>query len=1276
MQDVDLRLPSSRFEGTVRYHVSEGDVELDLDSDSLAFADVRFLSPALPERGGGRLTIRAALRDTAPSDIDITNARLASDGSRVSGNLGVTTHNRVFTLRNTDLRFTRFSSQLAERLSPGLNVRVPGTFTGRATLAGPEADMRVDVSGTYDPSAHAPFAFTARGHLGAGETVRARNLRITARGVPATLADEFGPPQRIRGTFDAQAVLSGSSASRFTGSGTLRHHDNGVTSTVSVEGDVAPADSVRMNLRVTSLDVPLAAITRNNPRVGLTGRVTGSGTISGTPRSIVSTMTLQLPAGTVDAEGRLRRVGETPFYRVSARLRDIDANAAAPRVPFTSLNGLVTVDGYGFDLATLRARVSMQLRDVVVDSAQVTDVVLLAEARDARLAVDSLRLHAPFGTATARGTIGLVEGITGTLTYQADVPTLAGLDRWIATGDTTLVYPRSLVRQRVMSRAMRADSIRREAVIASGNIDSIVRRGVSAARRGEPTRVDVTEPIARDSLSGGIALRGTVQGNVRRFTTEGQAALTHVVWGGNEIGRGALEYRWVDVGTPDAELTAELGVDSLRAAGFAFDSTHVAATYRNRTGNVTLQVFPGDTSIYRVRAAYELRADQNEVRLQDVNLKFDSVTWASTHESVVRWSGGSVAIDSLDLRTGADASAPGRILVHGELPDDDPGRLQVLVQNLRLAPWLTLLQSNLPIDGIASLNATIEGTRRSPTIRGAVALENQVFRGAAFPSARSEFEYADRRLRFEGALVRREGNVATGTAIARLTGAVPIDLRMTDAVERRMYDGAITVDVEGDSIPLGPLAQFVEGIAVIDGSARGRVGIRGSWEQPRFEGDIALAVPRLGVAATGVTLVNGIAQLRMDGDRLVIDTLSAVSGGGTIHARGTMLLERIDRPVLDVTVIANEARVLDNARGQLVVSSELDFRGQLDTLSVGGSVTVMHGALMIPEPQSLNLINTGDPALFAVVDTALARELEVGPPPPLLKNATVNVRLDVRRGTWARSADANIEVFGAVDIERRPWANEISVTGSLQTDYGTYELYGRRFAVTRGSARFTGPPTNPTLQVLATHEVAQAGRAPLIIQVTIGGTLERPNVSLESQAQPTLTQNELIAYLAFGRSSTSLLQVDGSTVDAGGMTGSSLAGNVAALATRQLAGVALGALITEIERDLIDRTAADVLNIRPADLPPGLSLGAMGTVLSGTQIEIGKYLDRHTFVVAQVRPTLAVPGATIERRFGPALRVRTSLETRYLPLRPSLTEGLRPRMQQVLAGFLIFTRSW
>jgi translocation and assembly module TamB len=295
-----------------------------------------------------------------------------------------------------------------------------------------------------------------------------------------------------------------------------------------------------------------------------------------------------------------------------------------------------------------------------------------------------------------------------------------------------------------------------------------------------------------------------------------------------------------------------------------------------------------------------------------------------------------------------------------------------------------------------------------------------------------------------------------------------------------------------------------------------------------------------------------------------------------------------------------------------------------------------------------------------------------------MRNLTLNVDMDVRRGVFARSSDANVEIYGRLRVRIDPSTNgEFAVSGALFTDQGDYTFMGKRFTVTRGSVRFTGEADpNPVLQVMAAHEVRQAGREPLEIRVVLGGTVRRPSISLESDAQPSLSQSDLIAFLAFGTSSSSLLQFAGSGLEGGGQGGASLAGNVAALARRQLASIALGALVEEAKTDLAASTRADVLNITPAELPADMSLGSLETLLRGTEIEIGKYADRHTFVLGRVRPSLAIPGALVERRIGQRFTLRGTFETRFQPRLPSLSAGLEPKPVQVLGGLLLMRLAW
>jgi translocation and assembly module TamB len=312
------------------------------------------------------------------------------------------------------------------------------------------------------------------------------------------------------------------------------------------------------------------------------------------------------------------------------------------------------------------------------------------------------------------------------------------------------------------------------------------------------------------------------------------------------------------------------------------------------------------------------------------------------------------------------------------------------------------------------------------------------------------------------------------------------------------------------------------------------------------------------------------------------------------------------------------------------------------------------------------------------VDTATARQLDVAPPSPVMRGLRLDVDIEGRRGIFARSPDANVEIYGKVNLRIDPSTDgRFAVVGSLYTDQGDYTFMGKRFTVTRGSVRFTGEPDpNPLLQILATHEVKQAGRPPLDIRVIIGGTLRRPTLALESEAQPTMSQSDLIAFLAFGQSSSSLLQFANTGLEGDGQGGSSLAGNVGALARRQMASIAIGALVDQARADLAASTRADVLNITPAEMPADFSLGSLQTLLKGTDIEIGKYTDRHTFVLGRVRPSLTIPGASVERRIGQKYTLRGIFETRLQAERPSLSAELRPKNVQVLGALFLIRLAW
>ena len=237
----------------------------------------------------------------------------------------------------------------------------------------------------------------------------------------------------------------------------------------------------------------------------------------------------------------------------------------------------------------------------------------------------------------------------------------------------------------------------------------------------------------------------------------------------------------------------------------------------------------------------------------------------------------------------------------------------------------------------------------------------------------------------------------------------------------------------------------------------------------------------------------------------------------------------------------------------------------------------------------------------------------------------------------------------------------------------TAGLFGRH-PIKRGSATFiNSTELNPTLQATGEYLIRQPNREAINIQIVVGGTLRKPNISLTSDAQPPIPQSDLLSYLAFGQSSSSLVQLEGSGLT-NGSGGSNVVGAGAALASKQLAGIAIGVLADQVAGSAAQSLGADVFTITPADVQTDV-----GNFLRATQFEFGKYIKSHSFVAVKspLDPKALVrPGIQLVHRFGGlrGYRMETGVDTRYLLREPTLQRDQNVATTSAFGAFLI--REW
>jgi translocation and assembly module TamB len=393
---------------------------------------------------------------------------------------------------------------------------------------------------------------------------------------------------------------------------------------------------------------------------------------------------------------------------------------------------------------------------------------------------------------------------------------------------------------------------------------------------------------------------------------------------------------------------------------------------------------------------------------------------------------------------------------------------------------------------------------------------------------------------------------------------------------------------------------------------------------------------------------------------------------GDVHLRGSLAVGDWREPAFNLYFTSSGAELMNNDNGKIRVDAGIALTGPFSGAYLSGGATIAQGVIYAPEPTGRHLVGSGDPELFNVLDTALTTERDLFPAAsPLLKNLRVDVDVSVKRNTWVRNREANVEMYTDDPVSIRAEQSAFALTGVVNTDRGEYNFLSKRFQIKRGSIMFVGSPDlNPTLQITGEYQV-QATR-PVNISVLIGGTLRKPKLALESDAQPPKTQSELLSFLAFGQPTSSLLAFGSSSVAGSAATGD-LFGTGAQLAVQRLAGVAVGVAVDQVELQAGRAFGTDVLDITPGDVPVFKSGSSIGSFFTQTRIEAGKYINGRTFVGAQEQG--GQPGLSIEHRTVDGWRFNASMAPRILLRQPTVSLTGQPyTTTRSFGGFII--REW
>ncbi len=1190
-------LPNSEFHGGGVVSFSQGTLlyDLALDVPQLDLKDLRWISPDFPDMTGSA-NVSALSESVTRSSYVLEDLHLRHGQSTIDGSVtaivdtrrGIGVHNMDVELRNVNLDIVR----------PYLDtLPLDGTLTGKLEANGFLDTLAVNIDLAFDDARIVEGArsrLTAKGdlHLGGPAGPVFDKFAISVSDFDLRSIRLISPAVRLNGNAQLAGTLNGP-WKNVVFDGRAEHHEG--------PGAVSAVDGrVRLDTRGAVLglesDLMLDPIDFNGIR-GSFPALTLKGELAGRVRTTGDLSSLGVDVDVHGQVGNIRAVGVVTLQPPHMGADSLDVQFSAINLAAISDSGMPTdLNGHAMvsmSVDTLRAPEgsllitldSSRVRQFLVDSLR-TELAI----RDSVIHLDTLEVDwggsAEVGHAAGSGTLGWASPHTGQMNISATAGTLAPFDSllMVMTGSKRDTMPNSAP----LGGSAVAD------FILSGSLDSIQATG-----------------------------QATVQ-DFRWQSIRTPGAVANVEWNGGHRARAAIALRSdsILVGS-SAYRTINVQVagwtDSLAWAG----SMQAGSLAELSGGGRWWQ--PG-------AKGWVLSLDSLTAALPENQWRLAAPADIEMGSDVIRFS-------QLELQT---SNGAGMLRVSGELPRNNPGTLAVTAREVPIRDIYSLMQRDTSgVAGALGMDMEFGGTASNPTITGTGSLGDLILGDFRAPFVEGVFDYKDRRLDANLLLWR------TGVQVLRVEARLPIDLALK-GVERRQLPGDLYIHAEADSVNLALLEAFTPNVRKVAGLLRTDVEVTGSWETPRLQGFLevingAATIPNLGVR---YGYMNG--RFNFEGDSIVVDHFRTTSGQGDLQLNGSIRLEGLTRPRLNLGLSANNFLAINSPTFlTLEVSGNGSLEGPVYGATLRGNIVANSGVLHFADLISKRIVNLSDPSLYGLIDTTLIRTEGLGAAFQSVFLDSLNIRdmrLTVQDQFWLRSSDANVQLEGAVVVNKT--AKNYRFDGTFTALRGTYTLHigfvARDFQVDRGTVRYFGSQDlNAELDLQATHVVSAQGEdIPIIARIT--GTLLLPKLSLESSIRPAPTESELVSYLMFGRPSPELPGI--------GITNASQ--QQAALET----GLAyLGsALSSEIQRTVVSDLGIpiDFFEIRTGG---GNLFSGVGT----NQVTAGWQLGRKTFLTVnagfcQNFSNLGVKsfGTGIEYRLNRLLRLQTSYEP-VINCRPS-----------------------
>ncbi|HUH14109.1 MAG TPA: translocation/assembly module TamB domain-containing protein, partial [Longimicrobiales bacterium] len=823
-------------------------------------------------------------------------------------------------------------------------------------------------------------------------------------------------------------------------------------------GTASLADGFALRSLAADLDdVPLEVLRAFAPGLPLTGRISGRISLEGTPGESPLTLNvrLELATGVAVVTGRIDLRGDVPSYDLSGRLIDVRlAELAAVPIPPLEFTGAFDLEGRGTDPSTLTADVHMSGRLTGWETEPGDSLVLNGRFAGGALTLDTLRVAAGPAALAAGGRWAFTGEVGGAIRYSLRIDDLRPLAPYLPMlPDTTAEG--ALTAEGTLTGTLAAPRLAGELAI-----DQLEMRSWRVDEARATYALDLARPLPLLELEASARRIRTAAGTYTEATLS------------------------VDLQRPDfrAELSA------LRDDGgeidFATEGRLMAAGGEE----------PGQALVQRFR----------------VDLRDQS--WALAAPARIRWGGvDGVVIDSLVVR---QRDGEGHIALDGRIFSEDAADLDLRVQGFPIGEALRLAGVDTDLSGPLFADLDVRGTRGSPLVDGRFRLEAGDLRGVSYEGLEGTLSYAAQRLTVDAHAI-----LAEPSGRLDVEATLPVLISLDSVGFRLLDDQPLSARVQAEELPLEGFSGLIPQLRDMAGSLTMDARVAGTFADPEMTGSARLTDGAATVIPLDRRFEEAAAEIALEGSDLHIRSFQ-VRSGGWARGSGTVTLDAQGGPTVDAELELDGFEAIQFGKANAVeATGTLTLAGPVSEPVVRGDVHLEDGTIRLPKAGAASAFEAELTRVQTREPVSLESFAGVAPRPAFAGVRLSNVRVSVGDDVWFEAEDARAQLSG--DLVVSGSQDGVQLRGTLRGERGTFILRAgpviRRFDVVQASVRFFGLPTpNPALDITASRTVpVETGRVEVLVRV--GGTLERPTVSLATAGGETASEAQLLSFLLFGQ---------------------------------------------------------------------------------------------------------------------------------------------------------------